>query len=167
MSCPQLQFCCITTNNAWIIIASAGARQPTQKNTRTPKRIIQCLCALHVCKLTPRLAARYMTTHFMPTGWGTSYIQWCLLLHTVARPFTSSWVIKLARIVQLSERVLDTLDLRYTFPRIHWFAELGKKPGSSRHRGNASDTVCSQARLCQAAQCIEMHLGGYVYSHGE
>ncbi len=35
------------------------------------------------------------------------------------------------------------------------------------HRGIASDTVCSQARLCWAAQCIDMHLGGYIYSHGE
>jgi len=25
---------------------------------------------------------------------------------------------------------LGRLDLRYTFPRIHWFAELGKMPGS-------------------------------------
>ena len=31
------------------------------------------------------------------------------------------------------------------------------------HRG----TVCSQARLCWAAQCIEMHVGGYIYSHGQ
>ncbi len=42
--------------------------------------------------------------------------------------------------------------IRRTFPRIHWFAELGKMPD---HRGVASDTVCSQARLCWAAQCIE------------
>ena len=42
--------------------------------------------------------------------------------------------------------------IRRTFPRIHWFAELGKMPD---HRGVASDTVCSQANLCWAAQCIE------------
>ncbi len=30
-----------------------------------------------------------------------------------------------------------------------------------------ANTVCNQARLCQAAQCIEMHLGGYTYSHAE
>ena len=35
------------------------------------------------------------------------------------------------------------------------------------HRGVASATACSQARLCWAAQRIEMHLGGYIYSHGE
>jgi hypothetical protein len=33
------------------------------------------------------------------------------------------------------------------------------------HRDIASDTVCSQARLCQAAQCDEVHLGGYIYGH--
>jgi len=31
---------------------------------------------------------------------------------------------------QLKRLFLDRLDLRYTFPRIHWFAELGKVPGS-------------------------------------
>ncbi len=35
------------------------------------------------------------------------------------------------------------------------------------YTGIVSDTVCSHARLCQAARCIEMHLGGYVYSHVE
>ena len=54
--------------------------------------------------------------------------------------------------------------IRRTFARIHQSAELGKLPD---RRGIVSDTACSQARLCWAAQCIEMHLGAYVYSHGE
>ena len=29
------------------------------------------------------------------------------------------------------------------------------------------DTDCSHAKLCQAAQCIGMHLGAYDHSHGE
>jgi len=35
------------------------------------------------------------------------------------------------------------------------------------HRGIVSHTVCSQATVCSAAQCIEMHLRGYIYSDGE
>ncbi len=49
------------------------------------------------------------------------------------------------------------------------YCALAPKPDSLvkrlDYRGVASDTVCSKARLCEAAQCIELHLGGYIEYH--
>ena len=42
----------------------------------------------------------------------------------------SSSALSLASSSAYMSHFLDRLDLRYTFPRIHWFAELGKVPGS-------------------------------------
>ena len=49
---------------------------------------------------------------------------------------------------------LDRLNVRHASPRIHYFAELVE---CVNDRGIASDTICNQARLCSAAQCIEVH----------
>ncbi len=65
----------------------------------------------------------------------------------------------LAICVSLIDWISDTLSQGYT--------NLQSLVKCLDHRGIASDTVCSQARLCEAAQCIEMHLGGYIYSHGQ
>ncbi len=59
----------------------------------------------------------------------------------------------------LTDWISDTLSQGY--------ANLQSLVKCLGHRDIASDTVCSQARLCEAAQCIEMHLGGYIYSHGQ
>ena len=52
----------------------------------------------------------------------------CHLLSAQPLSFEAVEVISLDS--RQSKSVLDRLDLRYTFPRIHQFAELGKVPGS-------------------------------------
>ena len=53
-----------------------------------------------------------------------------LHLLTVASPVRMNESTALATYVR--RRIHDRLNLRYTFPRVHEFAELGKMPGSQR-----------------------------------
>ena len=90
----------------------------------------------------------------------TFAIEWdCLARpHSVATSTVMVTISSIVYCVSLVDRI------RRTFARIHQSAELGKLPD---RRGIVSDTACSQARLCWAVQCIEMHLGAYIYSHAE
>ena len=60
--------------------------------------------------------------------------------------------------------LLGKSDLRYTFSRIHYSAELGKMPGSYTilcQIHHAVQQGCVRPR--NALKCIAMHLGGYCY----
>ncbi len=65
----------------------------------------------------------------------------------------------------------DRLDLRYIISQVYTFSQectsLQSLEQCMDHRGIASGILCKQSRLCQAVQCTETHLRGYIYSHGE
>jgi len=50
-----------------------------------------------------------------------------MLKQTTVYSCAYAWVIIILNALSC---VLDSLDLRYTFPMIHWFAEHGETPGS-------------------------------------
>lgn len=129
-----------------------------------------------------------MQSYLQCAGTAIILAQCTLLLSQLSRPVlvlssNSSYLVGLSHMMILSMQQPCVLDLclamlqgvcQYTYfldciseTLFQGYTTLQSLVQCMSHRGIASGTSCSQARLRQAVQCIETHLRGYMHCHGE